>query len=70
MEHTQQLIAIGNLLRELRLFNGLTQEQLASEINITKRTIQRIEAGENVTVKSLIEILDWFDVDVINNYSK
>ena len=68
MEHTKQLIAIGNLTRELRINHGYTQEQLASEINITKRTIQRIEAGENVTVKSLIEILDWFDVDVIYNH--
>lgn len=65
MEKNNQVSAIGNLLRELRLSNGYTQEGLASEINITKRTIQRIEAGHNVTLRSLIMVLDFFGVDLI-----
>ena len=69
MEQNNQIKAIGVFLKELRFSYGYTQDELASEINITKRTIQRIEAGENVTIKSLIEILRWFDVDLIWNDS-
>lgn len=36
----------GQLIRELRLKKGITQEDLAEKTDISVRTIQRIESGE------------------------
>jgi transcriptional regulator with XRE-family HTH domain len=36
----------GQIIRELRLKKGMTQEDLAAKTDITVRTIQRIESGE------------------------
>lgn len=36
----------GQLIKELRLKKGITQEDLASKTDISVRTIQRIESGE------------------------
>jgi transcriptional regulator with XRE-family HTH domain len=36
----------GQRLREARKFKGFTQEQLAREINMTLRSVQRWEADE------------------------
>lgn len=36
----------GQLIRELRLKKGITQEDLAAKTDISVRTIQRIESGE------------------------
>lgn len=36
----------GQLIKELRLKKGITQEELASMTDISVRTIQRIESGE------------------------
>lgn len=38
---------LGNQLRELRLAAGLHQEQLAECLDVSLKTIQRVEAGEN-----------------------
>lgn len=35
-----------SILKELRIKNGMTQQQLADESGITLRTIQRIENGD------------------------
>ena len=36
----------GQLIRELRLKKGITQEELAAKTDISVRTIQRIESGD------------------------
>lgn len=36
----------GQIIRELRVKKGMTQEDLAAKTDITVRTIQRIESGE------------------------
>lgn len=38
---------IGKLIRELRLENGLTQEQFASEFGVTYSTVNRWENGRS-----------------------
>ncbi len=38
---------LGNQLRELRLAAGLHQEQLAERLDVSLKTIQRVEAAEN-----------------------
>ncbi len=38
-------IKIGNFLRKLRKDKQLTQEQLAEQLNVSRRTISRWETG-------------------------
>ena len=58
-------IKIGEFLRELRKEKGLTQEQLAEQFNISRRSVSRWETGSNMPdVGLLIEIADFFEVDI------
>ena len=58
-------VKIGEFLRELRKGKGLTQEQLAEQFNISRRSVSRWETGSNMPdVGLLIEIADFFDVDI------
>ena len=58
-------IKIGEFLRELRKGKGLTQEQLAEQFNISRRSVSRWETGSNMPdVGLLIEIADFFEVDI------
>lgn len=38
---------IGKIVQEFRLAKGLTQEQLADELNITQKYISRVENGSS-----------------------
>ena len=42
-----------SLVANLRKQKGLTQESLAEKAHVTVRTIQRIEAGEDVSSETL-----------------
>ena len=58
-------VKIGGFLRELRKGKGLTQEQLAEQFSISRRSVSRWETGSNMPdVGLLIEIADFFDVDI------
>ena len=58
-------VKIGEFLRELRKRKGLTQEQLAEQFNISRRSVSRWETGSNMPdVGLLIEIADFFEVDI------
>ena len=58
-------VKIGEFLRELRKERGLTQEQLAEQFNTSRRSVSRWETGSNMPdVGLLIEIADFFDVDI------
>ena len=58
-------IKTGELLRKLRKEKGLTQEQLAEHIGVSRRTISRWETGNNMPDLSvLIELADFYDVDI------
>ena len=64
-EATMNQVKIGEFLRELRKGKGLTQEQLAEQFNISRRSVSRWETGSNMPdVGLLIEIADFFDVDI------
>ena len=41
-------IRIGNFLRELRRQQNLTQEQLAEQLGVSRRTVSRWETGSNL----------------------
>lgn len=56
---------IGRFLKDLRKGSGLTQEQLAEQLNVSARTVSRWETGNNLPDLSiLVEIADFYDVDI------
>ncbi|MCK4662417.1 MAG: helix-turn-helix domain-containing protein [Bacteroidales bacterium] len=60
----------GQLIKELRLKKGITQEELAEKTELSVRTIQRIENGEvdprSFTLQAIASALD-VDFGVLNN---
>lgn len=58
-------IKIGGFIRELRKERGLTQEQLAEEFHVTRRTVSRWETGSNLPdLDILIEMADYYQVEL------
>lgn len=58
-------IKIGEFLKELRKEKGLTQEQLAEQFNVSRRSVSRWETGSNLPdVDILIEMADYYEVDL------
>ncbi len=58
-------VKIGEFLRELRKGKGLTQEQLAEQFNISRRTVSRWETGSNLPdLDILIEMADYYGVEL------
>ena len=63
------LLRIGERLARLRLAQGLTQEQLATQAGLGVRTVQRLELGEAATQLSgfvrvcrVLGLVDRFDL--------
>ncbi|MBS1678159.1 MAG: helix-turn-helix transcriptional regulator [Actinobacteria bacterium] len=48
---------LGERLARTRLERNLSQERLAEEAGVSKRTVERLEAGESVKSNSLIRVL-------------
>lgn len=58
-------VKIGGFLRDLRKEKGLTQEQLAEQFRISRRTVSRWETGSNLPdLDLLIEVADFYDVEL------
>ena len=59
------LTKIGKLLQELRKEKGLTQEQLAEQMGVARRTVSRWETGSNMPdLDVLVELSDFYAVDL------
>ncbi len=53
----------GRRIHELRTTMGISQERLACEIHIHKKTISKAERGVNsLSIDHLVDIADYFDV--------
>jgi putative transcriptional regulator len=48
---------LGERLARTRLERNLSQQQMADEAGVSKRTVERLEAGEPVKSNSLIRVL-------------
>lgn len=58
-------IKIGRFIKDLRKEKGLTQEQLAEQFRISRRTVSRWETGSNLPdLDILIEMADYYDVEL------
>ena len=51
------LAELGARLSSMRLSRNLTQAQLAKDAGVSKRTVERMEAGESAQLTSFIRIL-------------
>ena len=57
--------SFNNKLRNLRVSNGITQKQLAKQINIQPNSVQRLEYGTaQPSLKTITAIADYFDVSI------
>ena len=60
-----ELEKIGTFLQALRKEKGLTQEMLAEQVGVSRRTVSRWETGSNMPdLDILIEMSDFYDVDL------
>ena len=58
-------IKIGEFLKELRKEKGLTQEQLAEQFNVSRKSVSRWETGNNMPdLDTLIEMADYYEIDL------
>ena len=58
-------IKIGEFLKKLRKEKCLTQEQLAEQFNVSRRSVSRWETGSNMPDLSiLVELAEFYDVDI------
>ena len=56
---------LGRKLKTLRLDKGLTQEQLAFEVDISRDHLSNIELGKHpVNIKTLYKLAQFFEVDM------
>ncbi len=49
-------VLLGKRIKELRKYNGMSQEQLAEAANIEQRSLSHIECGDTFPSRSLLEI--------------
>lgn len=68
------IMKIGHFLQILRKEKGLTQEQFAEKIGVTRRTVSRWETGNNMPdLDILIELSDFYAVglrEILNGERK
>ena len=58
-------LEIANSIKRLRKEKGITQLQLAMELNMSQNTISRYETGERQAgYDELIKIADYFNVSI------
>lgn len=56
---------IGRFIKGLRKEKGLTQEQLAEQFHVSRRTVSRWETGNNLPdLDILMEMADYYDVEL------
>lgn len=53
---------IGEWTKAMRKGKGLSQDELAIELNLSRLTIQNLESGKNITIDTLLKVLQHFDV--------
>ncbi len=52
---------IGDWVKSLRKKQNLSQDELAELLNLSRLTIQNLEAGKNITLDTLLKVLQHFD---------
>ena len=64
-EKFMNLSKIGKCIAKCRKVKGLTQEQLAFEVDISRDHLSNIELGKHpVNIKTLYKLAQFFEVDM------
>ncbi len=59
------------LLRKMRKSKGLSQDELAEKLSLSRITIQNVEAGKNFNIDTLLLILQHFNqLESFNKFIK
>lgn len=61
---------LGQRIVELRRAQGMTQQALADALRMDVRDLRRLEAGENVTVYTLVRIAQALRTEVAELFQK
>jgi transcriptional regulator with XRE-family HTH domain len=61
-QHHKRLEYLSTFLRELRLNEGLTQQELSKQMKLHRNTVIRAENAGNMTLLSLFELADALDI--------
>ncbi|NQW43001.1 MAG: helix-turn-helix transcriptional regulator [Bacteroidetes bacterium] len=48
------------LIKDLRKKNKLSQSELAEKLNVSRITIQNMEAANNITIDNFLKVLQYF----------
>lgn len=55
-------MSIATLCRTLRKRQSLSRNDLAELLHVSRITIQNLETGKNVTIDTLLKVLQYFDL--------
>ena len=56
---------IGNKINQLRKLSGMTQEQLAEKLNVSRQTISKWESGSSSPdIESVVKVSEIFQVSL------
>lgn len=55
-------LSMGELIKSMRKQQKLSQEQLAEKMGVSRVTIQKLEAGKNATVDTLLKAFRQFEL--------
>ncbi|MCA1766000.1 MAG: helix-turn-helix domain-containing protein [Desulfobulbaceae bacterium] len=56
------LVEVGHRIARKRIDRGITQAEMAEQAGVSKRTVERIEAGSSVQFTTIIRILRVLDL--------
>jgi transcriptional regulator with XRE-family HTH domain len=63
-QNSKRLSYLSTYLRELRLNENLTMDELSQQMNLHKNTILRAENSHNLTLISVFKFADEFNIPV------
>lgn len=61
---------IGSYIKQRRIAQGITQDDLAKQAAVSRSTLSLIERGENISLSNLIKILRMLDALYVFNEFK
>ena len=53
---------VGLLTKSFRKRDGLSQQDLADKLDLSRFTIQNLESGKNFTIDTLLKVVQYFDL--------
>lgn len=64
-------VNMGNWVKVMRKSKAQSQDELAEVLNLSRLTIQNLESGKNITIDTLLKVLQYFDtMESFNQFIK